>query len=78
MYLLEFFLSILKFFQILSVWQVVRCNTKVEVNEMELRKLSQLIHYFPIVVFMDREFIQLNVLGSKTHKRLKGGCKILT
>jgi hypothetical protein len=56
-YLLEFALSLFQSFDVLSVWQLVWLSISIQINKMQLRKFSQLIHNFLVVIFVDRYFV---------------------
>jgi hypothetical protein len=64
-YLQKLSLSLLKSLDVLSVWQLIWLSIFVQINKMQLRKFSQLIHDFLVVIFVDRNFVQVYVFRSK-------------
>ena len=59
--LLQLSLCLLQSFDVLGVGQHVRLHLPVQVNEMQLRKLPKLVHYFLVVILVNCKLVQLDV-----------------
>ena len=57
-------LSLLQSFEVLRVRQFVRLLLLVQINEVQLRKLPQLVHYFLVVVLVNCYLVQFDVFRS--------------